>query len=62
MPLAGEARKSLWNMETKILVAKNSIENLIEGLDKMYIKDGKAQTFEVYETSKKSMRPSHIGI
>ena len=62
MPLAGEARKSLWNIETEILVARNRIENLIEGLDKMYIKDGKAQTCKVYETSRRFMRPSDMSI
>ena len=49
-------------MNIEALTDKTGVKNLIEELDKMYLKDESSQAYEAYETFEKSVRPSGMSI
>ena len=62
MTLSGEAKEAVLNMNIEALTDKTGIKNLIEELDKMYLKDESSQAYEAYETFEKFVRPSGMSI
>ena len=62
MTLSGEAKEAVLNMNIEALTDKTGVKNLIEELDKMYLKDESSQAYEAYETFEKFVRPSGMSI
>ena len=46
MTLAGEAKEAVLNMDLEKLTAKDGVVNLINTLDRMYLKDESSQAYE----------------
>ena len=57
MPLSGETREAVSNMDTDALTVKIGIKNLLVELDKVYLNNESSQAYEAYETFEKIMRP-----
>lgn len=57
MPLSGEAREAVSNMDIDALTAKTGIKNLLVELDKTYLNNESSIAYEAYETFEKIMRP-----
>ena len=53
MTLAGEAKEAVLNMDLEKLTAKDGVVNLIDTLDRMYLKDESSQAYEAYESFEK---------
>lgn len=62
MTLAGEAKEAVLNMDLEKLTAKDGVVNLIDTLDRMYLKDESSQAYEAYESFEKFVRPSNMTI
>ena len=62
MTLSGEAKEAVLNMDLEKLTAKDGVVNLIDVLDRMYLKDESSQAYEAYETFEKFVRPSNMTI
>ena len=62
MALAGEAKEAVLNMDLEKLTAKDGVVNLIDTLDRMYLKDESSQAYEAYESFEKFVRPSNMTI
>ena len=60
--LTGQAREAIVSLDINRLSCNQGAENLIEELDKLYLKDSQYSAYEAYEPFEKFCRPKSVNI